>query len=139
MLSKGMRDLSLETKLELLRIEKLMREKKEAQGGIARGFHGTSALRARAMELTGKFNNYTCILGMYGVHFHDEDRGDNAHAHGRYKAQDDKDNQYAVMEVSSPAAVPNGYPYQWIAHAESITILNVKYYNLDKTPVPANE
>lgn len=105
--------------------------KKERQGGLVTGYHGTAESLAREIMEKG-FENNRDIEGGYGVYFWDEEVSGNAREHGREKAKRLGEEVYAVIEAQLKNARPDlvmGRP-QWVTSAEDATIKNVIFYKL---------
>jgi hypothetical protein len=119
---------SPQTKEEQRKLNAMLK-KKERQGGIVFGYHGTSATRAREIQQNG-FQDARCVEGGFGVYFWDDDYPNNALAPARKKAEEDGDNQYAVIEARCTNARPDflmGRP-QWLVNSGNIEILDIQFY-----------
>jgi hypothetical protein len=119
---------SPQTEEELRKLNTMI-EKKERQGGIVYGYHGTSAKRAREIQQKG-FQDTRCVEGEFGVYFWDDDYPNNALAPARKKAEEDGDNQYAVIKARCTNARPDflmGRP-QWLVNSGDIEILDIQFY-----------
>lgn len=114
-----------------LEIIKQLEAKLARGGGVVRGFHGTSASNAKAIERVG-LTNQLCVEGETGVWFWDEDVAQNAAYNAQRKARETGDSQGAVIEgnLRHPRPDQKGRK-QWLANASDVEITGIKYMNLD--------
>lgn len=108
----------------------LWKEIETGQGSVM-GLHGTAGSIARTIQKEG-FENHTCAEGTYGVHFHQQQCISNAHYHGKKKAAELGETEYAVIcaTLLNPQVDRNERP-QWVTDANSITIVKILFYPTD--------
>lgn len=130
--NEGLLGQTLESPEVNLQMMNRMLVKKERQGGLVFGYHGTSAKRAREILAHG-FKDHTCVEGGFGVHVWDDEFQSNAVFPGKNRAIEEDDSQYAVIRVRCREAAPDllmGRP-QWLALAKNIEILDVQFFDRD--------
>lgn len=109
-----------------------MLRKRERQGGIVIGYHGTSAANAREIEANG-FKNHMSADGRSGVFAWDENWMTNAIYFGKDRAQRLGESEYAIIKVEMTKPEPDyahGRAGEWKAWADTTKVLEVEYYSL---------
>ncbi|HBQ50792.1 hypothetical protein A3B42_04050 [Candidatus Daviesbacteria bacterium RIFCSPLOWO2_01_FULL_38_10] len=100
--------------------------KKERQGGVVKGYHGTSASLGREI-MRGGFKDQRDAEGGFGIYFWDEEVANNARLYGQDKAKKLGESEYAVIEAELNDPRPDflmGRP-QWVVNGDNANILNI--------------
>lgn len=110
--------------------------RRNANGGIIIGYHGTSASIGKIIEESG-FEDYTSVDGTVGVWFWEEECRNNAISPGETKAKIQGELKYAIIKAKLTNPAPDLSPLarsQWSANKDKIEILGIEYVPIGQKP-----
>ncbi len=128
---------------QIATVNRLM-TKRDQHDGIALGYHGTSASRARSISASG-FVDYLPAPGEWnntpGEFFWDEEYQQNAIYPGQEKVRKDGEKEFAIINSRLVNPAPDYYLFrpEWRANAANVGIIAVQYYDVESRELLAEQ
>lgn len=122
------------SELTVRKLSENLRRKQE-NGGVIFGYHGTSATEGRVIETNG-FSHYSCAE-IYTVWFWEEQWKDNAIIDGEKKAIGRGDTKYTIIYARLKDPIPDLSPQalpKWVSTREKIQFKGIEYVLIGQKP-----